>query len=73
MATDPVVVWFTYQQARARFANTCVRTKSRERILEFLNALSDEPIPFDAPLTDLQLAYKLAWKILPAGPIAYVK
>lgn len=73
MATQEDVITFSYQQARAKFAHKCAAAHSRERILEFYNALPGEQLPLDTPLSSKQLAFKLAWKILPAGPITHVK
>lgn len=73
MATQEDVLKFTYQQARARFAVQCAAYHSRERIIEFYNALPGAQIPLDNSCTSKELAYKLAWKILPAGPTTHVK
>lgn len=73
MATLQDVETFSFQQARARFAVRCAATHSPARIIDFYNALPGEQISHDSTLSAKQLAYKLAWKILPAVPVTHVK
>jgi hypothetical protein len=58
---------FTYQQARAEIARTVVRTLDRESMIAVLSMLAYSGPPATPRTTARQLAYRIAWCLLPAG------
>ena len=58
---------YTWQQARAEIVRAALHGYSRDQLLELVFRLSPtERIPHDCSV--VSLAYKLAWRLLPASP-----
>lgn len=58
---------FTFPQIRARLAEGAIKQLGRDGIVSRLVALGYVPGPADAGASVRALAYRLAWRLLPAG------
>jgi hypothetical protein len=60
---------FTFPQARARLAEGAIKQLGREEIIRRLVDLGYVPGPRDTGASVRALAYRLAWRLLPAGAL----
>ena len=58
---------FTFPQVRARLAEAAIRQLGRDGIVRRLVDLGYVPGPADAGASVRALAYRLAWRLLPAA------
>jgi len=58
---------FTFPQIRARLVAAALESLGRDGIVRRLVDLGYTPGPDDAGVTARALAYRLAWRLLPAG------
>lgn len=57
----------SFPQARARLAEGAIKYLGRDRIVSRLVDLGYVPGPSDVSASTRALAYRLAWRLLPAG------
>lgn len=67
MATSDNSTTLSYPQVRAQLAQTLVNRYAREQIVYRLRLVGYDG-PLDDTLSNRSLAYKLAWRLLPACP-----
>lgn len=65
MATRENCTTFSLPQARAIIAHEALRSLTRAEMIERLRLLKDDYSPLENVVTDLSIAYKLAWALLP--------
>jgi hypothetical protein len=63
---------FTFPQIRARLAEGAIKQLGRDGIVRRLVALGYVSRPADGQASTRALAYRLAWRLLPAG-VLYVE